>query len=167
MAATAASSRVRRAAAGRSARLSKAPRIGACALPYAGGEGDQRLGCQRHILATEDLERDVGFIACHERLADTAAHPLAQNDGVEQRQVGGPDQRGQVRVDQCRRILDDGAGDDLAVLQQRQENRARRLARVQQAVGQRGADLHGRIVEKADQRGIERGVLLAGPSWSR
>ena len=54
----------------------------------------------------------------------------------------------------------DGAGDHFAVLQQRQQDRARRFDGMQQTVGQRASNADGRIVEEADQRGVEGGVLV-------
>ena len=81
-------------------------------------------------------------------------------DGQQHGRLAGPNQRHQVGIDQGRRILGDRPRNDRTVLQQRQEDRARSLAGMQQAIGQRAAHPNRRIIEKTDQRSVERGMLV-------
>ncbi len=88
---------------------------------------------------------------------------LALGDGCEQGHVRLAHKADEVGVDQGGRILRHGAGDHFAVLQQGEQDRARRIGRMQQAVSQRGAHADRGIVEEADQGRVERGMLVGGP----
>ncbi len=65
-------------------------------------------------------------------LQQAQAQRLAHSDGHQRGGIGGADESDEVGIDQRRRILHHGAGDHGTILQQSQEDRARRGRRVQQ-----------------------------------
>ena len=150
----------RRAPAGRSSRSSNAPRISASAAPSSAARLASRCWRHRDVDTLEHLESYRTHLAVDQRRSDAGTDAFAQGHGVQHGDAGLADQADQIGIDQRRRILCHGAGDDLAVLQQRQQNRAWRLDGVQQAVGERAAHANRGIIEETDQGGVERRVLV-------
>ena len=128
--------------------------------PLLGGQPAQQRRRHRHVVARQQPQRHGAVAARDQRLGHAGADPFAQRNRGQQHWAGLADEADQIRIDQRRRILRHSARDDLAVLQQRQEDRTRRVEGVQQAVAERGADPHRRIVKEADQRRVEGGMFI-------
>lgn len=125
-----------------------------------GGEAGEQAGREGEVFAGQKLCRQRPAPGIDQRLDNAVRQALALGHGEEQRLVGAADHGHQVGIDQRRGILHHGARNHRAVLQQGENDRARRFGGMEQAIGQRAADAHGGIVEEADERSIERGMFV-------
>jgi len=134
------------------------PRISASARPLPRRERQQQVLGNRHVGARQELQGHAALVAQDQGLGETGADALAQGHGGEGERVRLAHEADEIGIDQCRRILRHGAGDDFAVLQQAQEERARRVEGVARGRrrARRGRGPRGRRESRSARRRARR-----------
>ncbi len=115
---------------------------------------------QGNIVAAQNANAQIRIAQTGECQSHTLAQRRSGGHYGQHIGVARTDDAHQIGIEQHGRELDHGAGNDRCVLRQREHDRARRVFGMQQPIGQRSANLDGRVVEKIHQRSIKRGLLV-------